>query len=157
LYFSAAASSMAALKQPTIKVVAIIAEGVPESDTKQLIAYARANNKVGYNTKLTHSSWCSIPRNLLLIDLFLLMWAFRVNLLLLIGHYRLLLDQLLLEAFKLEPLKLVTQLELLTISSNASCTGLDLLALSQNLYELWRLFFSHFVVYLSSWLSSFES
>jgi len=47
---------MAALKQPTIKVVAIIAEGVPESDTKQLIAYARANNKVGYNTKLTHSS-----------------------------------------------------------------------------------------------------
>ncbi|CAN7045375.1 unnamed protein product [Brassica rapa subsp. trilocularis] len=42
----AAASSMAALKQPTIKVVAIIAEGVPESDTKQLIAYARADNKV---------------------------------------------------------------------------------------------------------------
>ncbi|KAK1293923.1 ATP-citrate synthase beta chain protein 1 [Acorus calamus] len=43
---SAAASSMSALKQPTIKVVAIIAEGVPESDTKQLIAYARTNNKV---------------------------------------------------------------------------------------------------------------
>ncbi|KAL0457499.1 UNVERIFIED_CONTAM: ATP-citrate synthase beta chain protein 2 [Sesamum latifolium] len=43
---SAAASSMSALKQPTIKVVAIIAEGVPESDTKQLIAYAKANNKV---------------------------------------------------------------------------------------------------------------
>ncbi|KAJ6726530.1 ATP-CITRATE SYNTHASE [Salix purpurea] len=43
---SAAASSMAALKQPTVRVVAIIAEGVPESDTKQLIAYARANNKV---------------------------------------------------------------------------------------------------------------
>lgn len=39
---------MAALKQPTIKVVAIIAEGVPESDTKQLIAYAKANNKVIY-------------------------------------------------------------------------------------------------------------
>ena len=38
---------MAALKQPTIRVVAIIAEGVPESDTKQLIAYARSNNKVG--------------------------------------------------------------------------------------------------------------
>lgn len=37
---------MAALKQPTIKVVAIIAEGVPEADAKQLIAYARANNKV---------------------------------------------------------------------------------------------------------------
>eukprot|EP01018_Ginkgo_biloba_P032324 Gb_32255 [translate_table: standard] len=43
---SASASSMSALKQPTIKVVAIIAEGVPEGDTKQLIAYARANNKV---------------------------------------------------------------------------------------------------------------
>jgi hypothetical protein len=42
-----AASSMVALKQPTISVVAIIAEGVPESDTKQLISYARANNKVG--------------------------------------------------------------------------------------------------------------
>lgn len=39
---------MAALKQPTIKVVAIIAEGVPESDAKQLIAYAKANNKVNY-------------------------------------------------------------------------------------------------------------
>jgi len=37
---------MTALKQPTTRVVAIIAEGVPESDTKQLIAYARANNKV---------------------------------------------------------------------------------------------------------------
>ncbi|KAL8130233.1 hypothetical protein V2J09_019388 [Rumex salicifolius] len=45
-YRSAAASSMAALKQPTIRVVAIIAEGVPESDTKQLIAYAQANNKI---------------------------------------------------------------------------------------------------------------
>ena len=43
---SASASSMAALKQTTIRVVAIIAEGVPESDTKQLIAYARANSKV---------------------------------------------------------------------------------------------------------------
>ncbi|CAI0626270.1 unnamed protein product [Linum tenue] len=43
---SAAASSMSALKQPTIRVVAIIAEGVPESDTKHLIAYARSNNKV---------------------------------------------------------------------------------------------------------------
>jgi len=39
---------MAALKQPTIRVVAIIAEGVPESDTKQLIAYARSNNKVEF-------------------------------------------------------------------------------------------------------------
>ncbi|KAI0528908.1 hypothetical protein KFK09_001452 [Dendrobium nobile] len=43
---SAAASSMAALQQPTIRVVAIIAEGVPESDAKLLIAYARTNNKV---------------------------------------------------------------------------------------------------------------
>ncbi|KAI5073316.1 hypothetical protein GOP47_0011329 [Adiantum capillus-veneris] len=43
---SAFASSMEALKQPTIRVVAIIAEGVPEGDTKKLIAYARANNKV---------------------------------------------------------------------------------------------------------------
>lgn len=46
LIYSAAASSMSALKQPTIRVVAIIAEGVPESDTKQLIGYARSNNKV---------------------------------------------------------------------------------------------------------------
>ncbi|KAH9302641.1 hypothetical protein KI387_014224, partial [Taxus chinensis] len=45
-YRSAYASSMSALKQPTIRVVAIIAEGVPEGDAKQLIAYARANNKV---------------------------------------------------------------------------------------------------------------
>ncbi|KAI3700917.1 hypothetical protein L2E82_45558 [Cichorium intybus] len=43
---SAAASSKLALKQPTIRVVAIIAEGVPESDTKELIFYARSNNKV---------------------------------------------------------------------------------------------------------------
>ncbi|KAJ1380588.1 Succinyl-CoA synthetase-like [Sesbania bispinosa] len=43
---SATESSMAALKQPTIRVVAIIAKEVPESDTKQLIAYARANNKI---------------------------------------------------------------------------------------------------------------
>ncbi|KAM1481725.1 hypothetical protein EV1_033587 [Malus domestica] len=45
-YRTAATSSMAALKQPTIRVVAIIAEGVLELDTKQLIVYARANNKV---------------------------------------------------------------------------------------------------------------
>lgn len=37
---------MEALKQPTIRVIAIIAEGVPEADAKRLIAYARANNKV---------------------------------------------------------------------------------------------------------------
>eukprot|EP00250_Pteridium_aquilinum_P019303 c24386_g1_i1 orf=307-2133(+) len=43
---SAFSSSMEALKQPTIRVVAIIAEGVPEGDTKKLIAYAKANNKV---------------------------------------------------------------------------------------------------------------
>lgn len=46
IIFSAADSSKLALKQPTIRVVAIIAEGVPESDTKELIAFARANNKV---------------------------------------------------------------------------------------------------------------
>ena len=43
---SATESSMEALKQPTIRTVAIIAEGVPERDTKHLIAYARAHNKV---------------------------------------------------------------------------------------------------------------
>jgi ATP citrate (pro-S)-lyase len=37
---------MDALQQPTIRVAAIIAEGVPEKDTKKIIAYARANNKV---------------------------------------------------------------------------------------------------------------
>lgn len=43
---SAFESSMDALQQPTIRVVAIIAEGVPEADTKKLIAYARSNNKI---------------------------------------------------------------------------------------------------------------
>ena len=37
---------MEALQQPTINVVAVIAEGVPEADTKKLIAYAHAHNKV---------------------------------------------------------------------------------------------------------------
>ena len=37
---------MDALQQPTIRVAAIIAEGVPEKDTKKIIAFARANNKV---------------------------------------------------------------------------------------------------------------
>lgn len=37
---------MEALQQPTIRVAAIIAEGVPEADTKKLIAYAKANNKI---------------------------------------------------------------------------------------------------------------
>nr|GEW72533.1 ATP-citrate synthase beta chain protein 2 [Tanacetum cinerariifolium] len=45
-YTSAAVSSHLALKQPTIRVVTIIAEGVPECHTKELIAYARSNNKV---------------------------------------------------------------------------------------------------------------
>lgn len=54
LLCSAAASSMTALKQPTIRVVAIIAEGVPESDAKQLIAYARANNKVREIPRIVH-------------------------------------------------------------------------------------------------------
>ena len=43
---SAYESSMEALQQPTIRVVAVIAEGVPEADTKRLIAYARAHNKI---------------------------------------------------------------------------------------------------------------
>jgi len=43
---SAFASSMEALQQPTIRIIAIIAEGVPEADAKKLIAYARANNKI---------------------------------------------------------------------------------------------------------------
>ncbi len=37
---------MDALQQATIRVAAVIAEGVPERDTKKLIAFARANNKV---------------------------------------------------------------------------------------------------------------
>ncbi|GAB4814346.1 hypothetical protein N2152v2_001392 [Parachlorella kessleri] len=43
---SAYESSMEALKQPTLRVVAVIAEGVPERDTKQMIAYARKHNKI---------------------------------------------------------------------------------------------------------------
>lgn len=37
---------MEALKQATIRVIAVIAEGVPEKDTKTMIAYARTHNKV---------------------------------------------------------------------------------------------------------------
>ena len=43
---SAFESTMVALQQPTIRVCAVIAEGVPEADTKQLIAFARAHNKI---------------------------------------------------------------------------------------------------------------
>ncbi|WVZ13782.1 hypothetical protein V8G54_011348 [Vigna mungo] len=60
---SAPASSMSALKQPTIRVIAIIAEGVPESYTKQLIAYARANNKVkGWKVEAIVDLW-KLERN----------------------------------------------------------------------------------------------
>lgn len=45
-YRSAYASSYMALKQPSIRTIAIIAEGVPERDTKKLIAYADRNSKV---------------------------------------------------------------------------------------------------------------
>jgi ATP citrate (pro-S)-lyase len=45
-YRSAFESSMEALKQPTIRVVAIIAEGVPEKDAKTLINYAKENGKI---------------------------------------------------------------------------------------------------------------
>lgn len=91
---------MAALKQPTIRVVAIIAEGVPESDTKQLIAYARANNKVEVEIYIDQINSYKIAWK----DLFNFSW-----------FARLLLVQLPLEAFKLVLLKLVTQLEQLTI------------------------------------------
>eukprot|EP00882_Tetradesmus_deserticola_P034023 GHRQ01038915.1.p1 GENE.GHRQ01038915.1~~GHRQ01038915.1.p1 ORF type:complete len:327 (+),score=119.56 GHRQ01038915.1:166-1146(+) len=43
---SAYESTMEALQTATVRVVAVIAEGVPEKDTKRLIAYARSNNKV---------------------------------------------------------------------------------------------------------------
>eukprot|EP00198_Chlamydomonas_reinhardtii_P012618 XP_001701955.1 ATP citrate lyase, subunit B [Chlamydomonas reinhardtii] len=43
---SAYESSLQALNSATLRVIAIIAEGVPEKDTKHLIAVARANNKV---------------------------------------------------------------------------------------------------------------
>jgi ATP citrate (pro-S)-lyase len=45
-YRSAFESSLEALKQPTIRVVAIIAEGVPEKDAKNLINYAKENGKI---------------------------------------------------------------------------------------------------------------
>ena len=37
---------MEALQQPSIRVIAVIAEGVPEGDTKKLIAYAAKHNKI---------------------------------------------------------------------------------------------------------------
>lgn len=37
---------MEALQQPSIRVIAVIAEGVPEADTKQLILYAAKHNKI---------------------------------------------------------------------------------------------------------------
>jgi succinyl-CoA synthetase alpha subunit len=43
---SAFESTMEALQQPMIRVAAVIAEGVPEQDTKKLIAFARRNNKI---------------------------------------------------------------------------------------------------------------
>lgn len=43
---SAYESTYEALKLPTIRVVAVIAEGVPERDTKTLISYAKAHGKV---------------------------------------------------------------------------------------------------------------
>ena len=53
---------MEALKQPTIRVVAVIAEGVPEGDTKKLIAYARSNNKVrSLSAFLNKAKMCIFP------------------------------------------------------------------------------------------------
>ena len=43
---SAFDSTMEALRQPTLRIAAVIAEGVPEQDTKQLIAYAQKHNKI---------------------------------------------------------------------------------------------------------------
>ena len=43
---SAYESSMEALQQSSIRTIAVIAEGVPEGDTKQLIAYAAKHNKI---------------------------------------------------------------------------------------------------------------
>jgi len=43
---SAADSSYEALQQPSIRTIAVIAEGVPERDSKRLIAYAIKHNKV---------------------------------------------------------------------------------------------------------------
>ena len=37
---------MEALQQSTIRTIAVIAEGVPEGDTKKLIAYAAKNHKI---------------------------------------------------------------------------------------------------------------
>lgn len=45
-YRSAYSSSCTALREPSIKTVVIIAEGVPERDTKRLIAAAKQNSKV---------------------------------------------------------------------------------------------------------------
>lgn len=45
-YRSAYDSTYVALKQPTIRTIAIIAEGVPERDVKKLIAYADRHDKV---------------------------------------------------------------------------------------------------------------
>lgn len=44
-YRSAYESSVEALEQPTIRTIAIIAEGVPERNTRRLIAYANQNGK----------------------------------------------------------------------------------------------------------------
>nr|DAD34180.1 TPA_asm: hypothetical protein HUJ06_004820 [Nelumbo nucifera] len=63
--YSVAASSMATLKQPTNRVVAIIAEYVPESDIKQLIAYARANNKISVEIMIDLSESADICVNCL--------------------------------------------------------------------------------------------
>lgn len=48
-------SSMCALKQATIRVVAVMGEGLAEAETKQLIAYARSNNKVEVDSDLENN------------------------------------------------------------------------------------------------------
>ena len=37
---------MEALQLPTVRTIAVIAEGVPEGDTKKLIAYAAKHHKI---------------------------------------------------------------------------------------------------------------
>ncbi|CAI9752701.1 unnamed protein product [Fraxinus pennsylvanica] len=61
-FVCAAASSLSALKQPTIRVVAIMVEGVPETHTKQLIGYVNANTKVMPKSDTSDGGCCRVWR-----------------------------------------------------------------------------------------------
>lgn len=54
---------MEALKQPTLRVAAVIAEGVPEQDTKQLIAYAQKHNKIILGPATVGGMQAGLPAN----------------------------------------------------------------------------------------------